>query len=149
MTVRISHLVGMLWLLMSLATVLGLIMAAYSTLAVVVSVWAVIISFGAWKSWPVWIALRLRRIANVLFGERYADDIGLLEEDALSILEAARNIHNWGSRNVAAVAGLATVVGLWLAPEHWEPFVGLAGLVGIVGATHFPAIRRRLEEWGK
>ena len=144
---RISHLLGMLWLLICLATVLGIIMAAYSTLAIVVGVWALIVSFSGWKQAPGWIALRLRRVANVLFGERYADDIELLEGDAMSILEAARNIHNWGSRNAAAVAGLGTILILWAAPQHWEPFLGFAGLACIVAATHYPAIRRRIEEW--
>ena len=144
---RISNLLGMLWLLICLATVLGVIMAAYSTLAVVVLVWAAIVSFSGWKAAPGWIALRLRRVANVLFGERYADDIKLLEGDAMSILEAARNIHNWGSRNAAAVAGLGTIIILWAAPQHWEPFFGAAGLAVIVTATHYPAIRRRVEEW--
>lgn len=143
---RLSHVIATGWLLLAVVAS-GAILSAWLMTAIVVAIWAAIVTFAAWRSWPWAAVLRVRRVANVLFGERYADDIDLLEDDAMSILEAARNVHNWGSRNAAAVAGLGTVLALWFAPERWEPFAGLLGLVAIVAATHYPAIRRRIEMW--
>lgn len=144
---RIADTLAATLLIGALLWAVGLVMGAWLIVVSLVAIYAALRTLHVWPGLAWQGILRLRRLANVLFGERYDDDLQALGDDAMSILEAARNIHNWGSRNAAAVAGLATVVGLWLAPEHWEPFVGLAGLVCIVGATHFPAIRRRIEEW--
>lgn len=64
------------------------------------------------------------------------------------VRQAALNIHNWASRNIAAAIGCGTILALWIAPEPLEFIVGAIGFVAIPAATHWPAIARRLREWG-
>lgn len=71
------------------------------------------------------------------------------ERSVDGIRNAALNIHNWSSRNIAAAIGCGTILALWIAPEGLEFIVGAIGFVAIPAATHWPAIARRLREWGQ
>lgn len=62
------------------------------------------------------------------------------------VREAARNIHNWASRNVAAAIGICGMLAVYFT--HSLIVVAMFSLA-IVAATHWPAITRRFREWGK
>jgi hypothetical protein len=70
------------------------------------------------------------------------------ERSVDGVRQAALNIHNWASRNIAAAIGCGTIIALWLAPEALEFGIGLVGIVAIPVSTHWPAIARRFREWG-
>ena len=63
--------------------------------------------------------------------------------------DAARNIHNWGSRNAAAAVGIGALALVGLAPESAEPLFGWIGALAIVATTQWPRIvawmRQRIE----
>lgn len=61
------------------------------------------------------------------------------------VREAARNIHNWASRNVAAAIGICGLLAVYFT--HSLIVVGLFA-VAIVASTHWPAIARRFRDWG-
>ena len=90
----------------------------------------------------MWIADTMR----ALFAEPSTPEY---ERSVDGVRQAALNIHNWASRNIAAAIGCGTILALWLAPEPLEFGIGLVGLVAIPVSTHWPAIARRLREWGK
>lgn len=69
------------------------------------------------------------------------------ERSVEGFLEAAKNTHNWVSRNIAAAVGMGTILLLWLAPESMEFGIGFVGLLAIPTATHWPAITRRVREY--
>lgn len=98
------------------------------------------------------IGLTLKRIVTVGFGteEQYADDLAALKEDAGSakaeILDLARDVHNWGSRNAAAAIGAGSLLLISVtALEGWWRVFALVAAVAVVTATHWPALRRRFE----
>jgi hypothetical protein len=70
------------------------------------------------------------------------------ERSVDGVRQAALNIHNWASRNIAAAIGCGTIIALWLAPEPLEFPIGLIGIIAIPVSTHWPAIARRFREWG-
>lgn len=59
---------------------------------------------------------------------------------------AAKNIHCWVSRNVAAAIGIGGMLAVYFTHSL---IVVLLFSVAIVAATHWPAISRRFREWGK
>lgn len=88
----------------------------------------------------MWIADTMR----ALFSEPSTPEY---ERSVDGVREAAKNIHNWASRNAAAAIGIGSLI--------LVTFTG-AGLIklalcslAIVAATHWPAIARRFREWGK
>lgn len=68
------------------------------------------------------------------------------ERSVDGVREAARNIHNWASRNVAAAIGICGMLAVYFT--HSLIVVAMFSLA-IVAATHWPAITRRFREWGK
>lgn len=60
--------------------------------------------------------------------------------------EIAKNLHNMGSRNVCAIAGVGSLLAVWIAPEPLEFAVGCAGAVVIALAAYWPFVARILRE---
>jgi hypothetical protein len=69
------------------------------------------------------------------------------ERSVDGIREAARNIHNWSSRNAAAAIGIGSLFLITFTGAGLLK-LGFCSLA-IVAATHWPAITRRVREWNK
>lgn len=147
---RAADIVASLWLVGAVVWVLGTVVEAWTVVAFVLGMWAMLRGLHVWA--PV-----VTSAAGILFGDRYSathtvrdllNEVGddMREELIPTVLDAAKRIHNWASRVSAALISIIGLLAMWAARDAWQPFVFVIFALAVIAAATWPAIKRRWEE---
>lgn len=150
MTRAIADIAASLVLIAALAWLMGGVLGSWVILVFVLAVWAIVRSLTLWLP-------AVRTAAGILFGDRYttSDTLGELfsdveddvrEELIPQVLEAAKRIHNWGSRGGAATVAILGLLFMWMATPPVQPFIFLFFSAAVILAVAFPVLKRRWDE---